>query len=326
MKECFGFSLDQYMFYGGYPGAATLIGDEDRFSQYIQSAIIEATINKDILMDTPISKPALLRQTFELGASYSGEIVSLTKMVGALQDAGNTTTLAGYLNLLGDSGLLTRLQKFAIDQSRQRASASKLQVYNNALRTIYSNLSFRDAIRDHRTWGRIFESAVGAYILYSMLVLLCRSLFVRGTVRTVEIATVDGGVISVTRDAIAAQASHIVEADGSCSAARVRVDAKPRGHIRVHVRVLPHETVDVVAKGAELHEELMDGLAAVCGDKVEDVSLEFIEPESVKVASSDEDAEAGQAAGSAAEGRPTPDSTSEITVSMGLPRETPKEA
>ena len=159
-----------------------------------------------------------------------------------------------------------------------------------------------------------------------MIVLLCRALFSRRTVRTVEIATVDGGIISVTRDAIAAQASHIVEADGTCTAARVRVDAKPRGHIRVHVRVLPHETVDVVLKGAELHEELIDGLAAVCGDKVEDVSLEFIEPESVKVASSDEDAGAGQAAGSAAEGRPTPDSTSEITVSMGLPRETPKEA
>ena len=118
-----------------------------------------------------------------------------------------------------------------------------------------------------------------------MIVLLGRALFARRTVRTVEIATVDGGVISVTRDAIAAQASHIVEADGSCTAARVRVDAKQRGHIRVHVRVLPHETVDVVVKGAELHEELIDGLAAVCGDKVEDVSLEFVEPESVTVSS-----------------------------------------
>ena len=155
------------------------------------------------------------------------------------------------------------------------------------------------------------------------LVLLCRSLFVRGTVRTVEIATVDGGVISVTRDAIAAQASHIVEADGSCSAARVRVDAKARGHIRVHVRVLPHETVDVVAKGAELHEELMDGLAAVCGDKVEDVSLEFIEPESVTIAAAeDDDAKAAPAKAVAPD---APDATSEITVSMGAARETPRE-
>ena len=45
MKDCFGFTLDQYIFYGGYPGAAPLITDEDRFQQYIQSAIIDATIN-----------------------------------------------------------------------------------------------------------------------------------------------------------------------------------------------------------------------------------------------------------------------------------------
>ena len=159
-----------------------------------------------------------------------------------------------------------------------------------------------------------------------LLVILGRALFARRTVRTVEIATVDGGVISVTRDAIAAQASHIVEADGTCTAARVRVDAKQRGHIRVHVRVLPHETVDVVLKGAELHEELIDGLAAVCGDKVEDVSLEFIEPESVKVASPDDDeVEVGTAAAGA--GAPSSDSTSEITVSMGTTaREVEREA
>lgn len=178
--------------------------------------------------------------------------------------------------------------------------------------------------------------AVGEYSLavvaclaisaFGLLVLLLRALFSRRTVRTVEIATVDGGVISVTRDAIAAQASHIVEADGTCAAARVRVDAKARGHVRVHVRVLPHETVDVVAKGAELHEELIDGLAAVCGDKVEDVSLEFVEPESVTLASAQED-EAGQAVPEAGQAAPAaPDSTSEITVSMGPARDAEREA
>ena len=165
MKECFGFSLDQYMFYGGYPGAATLIGDEDRFSQYIQSAIIEATINKDILMDTPISKPALLRQTFELGAAYSGELLSLNKMLGSLQDAGNTVTLAGYINLLDESGLLCGLQKFSMDMSRRRASIPKLQVYNNVLKMVYSPLTFEQAILNRRTWGRIFESGIGAYLV-----------------------------------------------------------------------------------------------------------------------------------------------------------------
>lgn len=165
MKECFGFSLDQYLYYGGYPGAASLIDDTDRFQQYIQSSIIEATINKDILMDTPISKPALLRQTFELGAAYSGSLLSLNKMLGALQDAGNTATLAGYINLLNDSGLLGGLQKYSIDTARRKASIPKLQVYNNALKTVYSPLTFEQAITDRKAWGHIFESGIGAYLI-----------------------------------------------------------------------------------------------------------------------------------------------------------------
>ena len=165
MKECFGLTLDQYLFYGGYPGAAFLIQDEDRFQQYIQSAIIDATINKDILMDTPINKPALLRQTFELGAAYSGELLSLNKMLGSLQDAGNTATLAGYINLLGESGMLCGLQKFSIDTARRKASIPKLQVCNNALKMVYSPLTFTQALTDRKAWGRIFESGIGAYLV-----------------------------------------------------------------------------------------------------------------------------------------------------------------
>ncbi len=166
-----------------------------------------------------------------------------------------------------------------------------------------------------------------AIALVIMLVVLLRAIFAR-SVRTIEVTTVNGGTISVSRDAIASQATHIVEADGTCSADRVDVKAKKSGHVRVHVRVLPHETVDVVAKGAELHDELVRGLASVCGDKVDRVSLEFVEPESVTVA----------APASATEPEPLPtasvpsyeapaveeteptehlDSTSEITVSMG---------
>lgn len=165
MKECFGFSLDQYLFYGGYPGAASLIDDNDRFQQYIQSSIIDATINKDILMDTPIGKPALLRQTFELGAAYSGSLLSLNKMLGSLQDAGNTATLAGYINLLDESGLLCGLQKFSIDMARRKASIPKLQVYNNALKMVYSSFTFEQAILDRKAWGHIFESGIGAYLV-----------------------------------------------------------------------------------------------------------------------------------------------------------------
>ncbi|MBR6032880.1 MAG: ATP-binding protein [Bacteroidaceae bacterium] len=165
MRDCFGFTLDQYIYYGGYPGAAELVSDPDRWEQYIQSAIIDATINKDILMNTPISKPALLRQTFELGASYSGKLLSLNKMLGSLQDAGNTVTLAGYINLLSESGMLCGLQKYSIDTARRRASIPKLQVYNNALKMVYNPHTFEQAIMDRKEWGSIFESGIGAWIV-----------------------------------------------------------------------------------------------------------------------------------------------------------------
>ena len=165
MRDCFGVSLDQYLFFGGYPGAASLIGDVERYQQYIQSAIVEATINKDILMDTPIGKPALLRQTFELGAAYSGQLLSLTKMLGALQDAGNTTTLAGYVRLLDEAGMLCGLQKYSIDMARRKSSIPKFQVYNNALKTIYSPHTFEQSMMDRKVWGHIYESGIGTYLI-----------------------------------------------------------------------------------------------------------------------------------------------------------------
>ena len=116
-------------------------------------------------MDTPISKPALLRQTFELGAAYSGNLLSLNKMLGTLQDAGNTATLAGYVNLLDESGLLCGLQKFSVDMARRKASIPKFQVYNNALKMVFSPFSFEQAILDRKTWGHIFESGIGAYLV-----------------------------------------------------------------------------------------------------------------------------------------------------------------
>lgn len=165
MREAFGMSLEQFIYFGGYPGAAPLITDYDRWSQYIESAIVDATINKDILQNNVISKPALLRQTFELGSVYSGQELSLTKMIGQLQDAGNTTTISSYLRLLSDAGMLTALYKFANDAARKRASAPKFQVYNSALRNIYSDMSLDKAVIQPKEWGRYFESAIGAHIV-----------------------------------------------------------------------------------------------------------------------------------------------------------------
>lgn len=167
MHEAFGFTLEQYVYFGGYPAAATLVSDEGRWAEYIHSAIIDATINKDVLVDAVVNKPALLRQTFELAAAYSGEILSLTKMIGRLQDAGNTTTLSSYLHLLDESGLVCGLQKYAVDNSRRRASVPKYQVYNNALKSIFCEATFKEALNDRKLWGRLFESAIGCHVVNS---------------------------------------------------------------------------------------------------------------------------------------------------------------
>lgn len=167
MREAFGFSLEQYVYFGAYPGAAPLIDDENRWLEYITGSIIEATINKDILQGVKVMKPALLRQAFELASAYSGMELSLTKMMGQLQDAGNVTTLAIYLELLGEAGLVRTLGKYSSDVVRQRNSVPKYLVFNNALKSIYCGKRFGEAIADSRLWGRLFESAIGAYIINS---------------------------------------------------------------------------------------------------------------------------------------------------------------
>lgn len=165
IQEGFGMTTDEYIYFGSYPGAADLRHDLDRWQEYISSSIVDATINNDILMDTPIAKPALLRQTFELSSAYSGQLVSLTKMLGQLQDAGNTTTLTHYLDLLNQAGMVCGLNKYAVDKARRRNSIPKYQVYNNAMMSLYCEHDFQSARADHKLWGRLFESAVGAHIM-----------------------------------------------------------------------------------------------------------------------------------------------------------------
>ena len=164
MRSAFGWTLEQFLFYGGYPGAAPLIGDPDRWVRYIKDALIETTISRDVLLLTRVDKPALLRRLFELGCRYSGQVLSYTKMLGQLQDAGNTTTLAHYLDLLAAAGMVTGLPKFAGQAVRQRGSSPKLQVLNTALMTAQSGLRLAEARADREFWGRLVESAVGAHL------------------------------------------------------------------------------------------------------------------------------------------------------------------
>jgi predicted AAA+ superfamily ATPase len=165
MEAAFGWNLEQYVYFGGYPGAAVLIADQPRWSRYILEALIETTISRDILLMTRVDKPALLRRLFQLGCAYSGQVLSYQKMLGQLQEAGNTTTLAHYLELLGGAGMLTGLAKFSSERVRQRASSPKLQVLNTALVTAQEALSFTEARRTPTVWGRLVESAAGAHLL-----------------------------------------------------------------------------------------------------------------------------------------------------------------
>ena len=162
IKDAFGWNIDQFIFYGGYPGAVSLIGDLQRWRHYIKDSLIETTVSRDILFLTRVDKPALLRRLFELGCIYSGQVLSYQKMLGQLQDAGNTTTLAHYLNLLEGAGLLVGLSKYAGQQVRRRASSPKLQVLNNALISALSLHTLEEAKQDTEYWGRLVESAVGA--------------------------------------------------------------------------------------------------------------------------------------------------------------------
>lgn len=163
MSEAFGFNLDQYLYFGGYPGSAALIDVESRWRGYVRDSLIEPNIQKDILALARVDKPALLRQLFELGCAYSGQILALDKVRGRL--GGHTETLAHHLTLLGQAGLMGGLSKYSGQTVRQRSSPPKFQVHNNALMTLSETYSFEAARQDRSHWGRLVESAIGAHLI-----------------------------------------------------------------------------------------------------------------------------------------------------------------
>jgi predicted AAA+ superfamily ATPase len=169
METAFGYDAATYAWFGGYPGAATMIQDEARWKQYIKDALIETSILKDVLMLSRIEKPTLMKHLFELGCLYSGQILSFTKIMGQLHEAGNTTTLSHYLSLLDTAGLLTGIEKYANNTIRKRSSSPKFQVYNNALISAQSTDTFEMVQKDPAKWGRVVESAVGTHLLNQSL-------------------------------------------------------------------------------------------------------------------------------------------------------------
>lgn len=173
MRDAFGWSLDEYLVHGGYPGAAPLISNPTRWSRYVLDSLVETSISRDVLLLTRVDKPALLRRLFELSCRYSGQVLSYNKMLGQLQDAGNTTTLAHYLELLEGAGMVRGLPKFAGDVARRRGSSPKLQVLNTALMTTVSGYTPDQAKADRAFWGRLVESAVGAHLANAAMAGTC---------------------------------------------------------------------------------------------------------------------------------------------------------
>lgn len=164
MNRAFDFDLEQFLYFGGFPGSAGYIREESRWRDYLVHGLVQPNIEKDILVMTRVEKPALLRQLFGLGCAYSGQILSLDKALGHLNDAGNVTTLARYLELLAQAGLMTGLQKYSDHDLRRRKSPPKFQVLNNALMSAMGTHRFDEARADRTHWGRLVESAVGAHL------------------------------------------------------------------------------------------------------------------------------------------------------------------
>ena len=166
-REYFHLRLEEYIYFGGYPGALVLRKVEARWGKFVRDSLIESVLSKDVLLVSPVEKPALLRQLFGLAASHPAQIVSYQKMLGTLQDAGNTTTVASYLRLLSYAFLMLPLERFSGSRIKQRGSTPKIIVLDNALVTAMAGGSFKAAKKDPSLWGRLVENAVGAQLYWS---------------------------------------------------------------------------------------------------------------------------------------------------------------
>lgn len=167
-RRAFDWDLDRWIFFGGYPGAAPLIDNETVWRAYVADALVETVLARDVLALNTVGKPALLRHLFGLAAAFPAQVLSYNKMLGQLQDAGNTTTLAHYLKLLDTAFLVTGLERFSAGQARSRGSSPKLVLWNNALPNALGLRSFEAARSQPDVWGRLVENAVGGHFLNNL--------------------------------------------------------------------------------------------------------------------------------------------------------------
>ena len=165
-RDCFSLTLKEYIYFGGYPGALIIRKDELRWASYVRDSLIETVLSKDIILLSPIAKPILLRQSFGMAIDYAAQVISYQKMLGTLQDAGNTTTIASYLQLLSNAFLLTPLQRYSGSRIRQRGSIPKMLIFDNGLISAMRGENFKTVIKDKAIWGRLVENVAGAQLYF----------------------------------------------------------------------------------------------------------------------------------------------------------------
>lgn len=164
MSAGFGFDFDEYLYYGGYPRANRYRGQPGRWADFVLTTLVHTAVERDVLAQTRVDKPALLLRLLRVGSQLAGQMVSLRTLRGHLDDAENLTTLAHYLSLVERIGLLTGLRKFARQEHRRRGDAPKLIALNPALVTAHSERDFPTALGDSVLRGRLVENAVGAHL------------------------------------------------------------------------------------------------------------------------------------------------------------------
>lgn len=162
LAAAFGYDLERYLCFGGYPGAAAFESDYDRWYGYLKDAIVEAAIGKDILQNRRVANLALFRQAFEILCRYPAQEISYTKLLGQLQDKGNTDLVKYYLELYGGAFLIFSLPKYSAKAWLARASSPKILP---ACPALYTMTAGPGALADPERRGRVFELAVGAELL-----------------------------------------------------------------------------------------------------------------------------------------------------------------
>jgi predicted AAA+ superfamily ATPase len=157
--RAFGYGIEEFLVYGGYPVSARFADSYDRWRDYLKNSIIETVIGKDIMRQGTVRKPALFRQAFELLCAYPAQEVSYNKLLGQLQDKGNTDLIKHYIELFEGAFLFKALHKYSGSKIRQKASSPKILPLCPAL---YSYQSGEKDLFDPEVRGHVFEAAVGA--------------------------------------------------------------------------------------------------------------------------------------------------------------------